>query len=254
MPLAAIAPFIGPALGAAGSLLNRRKGANENRQTTQNERTSQNEAFNQSNMFQFDPGSMEQYGRLQAPAVDTLLSYLADPAKSGFFNRSLVRANEGIGQRAGVATGNLLNPALGVGGVSGGGVATGTIANPNAFMASQLSQIGRGASRERADASTNLLLGAEQLRQNAMGQALGYRPLQTGTNTEGTRNVTGTRDVTGNVAANATQGSIWGDLLGAGGLLASSAFGGQRSPLLGPSPNQTYIDPGYQYGGSRYMP
>lgn len=160
MPVAAVAPFIGPALGIGGSLLNRGAG----------DKTSQ----------MYDPYTMEVMRQLTGQGASVLGDYMKDPWAAGFFQNQLARASEATGARAANAYRNLLNPALGVYGATGR-ADTGAISNPSAFLASEMNRIARGASRERADTLSTLLSSAENLRRGAAGAALGYRPLPTGT-------------------------------------------------------------------------
>lgn len=186
--------LIGAGLGLAGGLLNKKKGSTASSQGTAT-RT-------------FDPAALSAYQGLQGPAAGVLQDYMKDPWAAGFFQNQMTRASEGTGQRAQTLLGNILNPAM---------LSQGALSNPNAYLASQTGAIGRGASRERADSFTNLLMGAEQLRRVAAAGAMGYQPLQTGgTSSETTQG---------------PKGSMWGDLLGLGGnILGGIPFGGSMNP------------------------
>lgn len=200
-------PIIGMGASLAGGLLNKKKGG---QQTTTN---------------QFDPAGMAAYQGLQGPGANVLQDYMKDPWTAGFFQNQMARTNESAGLRAQSALSNLYNAAGGVSGVSGGGVATGAMANPNAWLASQVGAIGRGTSREKAESLSNLLINAESLRRGAAGAALAYRPLQTGQTTT------------------TPQGSMLGNILGMGGnALMSSPWGGgsKASPSASPTP---YMSP-----------
>lgn len=207
-------PIIGAGASLVGGLINRRKGANQS-QTSEG-------SFNRTDTqnLAFDPTALGAYQGLQPQIAGTLGDFMSDPWNAGYFQKALTRVNEGIGARAQTSIRNLMSPTLGVMGQSGGGVGTGTIANPNAFMASQLSRIGRSASREKAEALTSLLLGAQGLRFNAANAAMGYRPLQTGSTTtsQGTERRSGT--------TNSSQGSWLGDILGTGGAILGGLGGG----------------------------
>lgn len=215
-------PVIGAGASLVGGLINRRKGANQS-QTSEG-------SFNRTDTqnLAFDPTALGMYQGLQPQIAGTLGDFMSDPWNAGYFQKALTRVNEGIGARAQTSIRNLMSPTLGVMGQSGGGVGTGTIANPNAFMASQLSRIGRSASREKAEALTSLLLGAQGLRFNAANAAMGYRPLQTGSTStsQGTQQQRGT--------TNSAQGSWLGDILEAGGTIGGG-IGAAMGPRFGPS-------------------
>lgn len=183
-------PIIGMGASLVGGLLNKKKGAQQNTQSSE--------------QIQFDPASMQRYQDLQNTGSGVLQDYMKDPWNAGFFNNQMARANEGVGQRAQTAIGNLTNAAMGLGG--------GAVSNPNAFLASQMNAIGRNASRERADSFSNLLINAENLRRGAAGAALSYQPLRTGT--------------TGTQSTQQPQGSMLGNILGAGGDLLTGFGGG----------------------------
>lgn len=204
MPVAAALPaIIGAGASIGGGLLNRRAG--DQRKTGE--------------QYQFDPAALGAYQGLQPQIASNLADIMQDPWKAGYFQKAYERASEQAGAHAQQGIQSLFNPALGVMG-GAGGAGTGAVANPSAFIASELGRIQRGASRERGDALTNLLLGAQGLRQSAIGQALSYRPLQTG----GTGT---TRD---------TKGSIWGDLLGGAGNLINSFYPQSPRSMGAPSP------------------
>lgn len=218
-------------LGAASSLLGGLFGGKK-KQTTETDQSS-NYYGNSWQDILFNPEGLATYAGLQPTAGGVLMDLMQRPWESGYFQHALTKASEGIGQRAQSAYGNLLNPAL-----TGGGGA-GSIANPNAFMASQMNMIGRGASKERNDALVNLLLGSAQLRANAAQTAANYRPLQTGQvgHTSGASQGHSTSTTTG------SSGSLLSNLLSAGGnlgMLGGALLGGQSyqpPPLNVPNQN-----------------
>lgn len=229
----AIVPAIGLGSSIAGGLINRRKGSGGS--STSQSTSTRNDLFN------FDPAALEAYQGLQPQAAAALGDFMSNPWQSGFFQQALTRSGEETGRRADAARRNFMNPAL-VGGVSGGGVQTGSLANPSGFFAAMMGDVERGASRERADSLVNLLLGSADLRQRASQQAMSYRPLQTGASSTGTSRSSGTTNTN-------TGGSLLGDLLGVGGNILLGGMGGGNSggsSLPAPRP-LTYDYPDWSY-------
>ena len=179
-------------------------------------KTSETESSSRRNdQYQFDPTALSTYQGLQPQIGKTLGDFMAHPWESGYFQKALTRASEGTGQRANVLRSNLLNPAL---------MAQGSVSNPNAFLLSQNNAIGRGASRERSDALTNLLMGSANLRMQAAQQAAGYQPLQTGA----------TSEASGKSKTTEKTGGGWASLIAPiAGIAAAPFTGGASLSLLG---------------------
>lgn len=212
---------LGIGSAVAGGLLNRNKGKKTSESGSSQSTATQNTTF--------DPTGLSTYQGLQPQVGSTLSDFMSNPWESGWFQQALNRSSEGTGARTQAQIQNLFNPAMGLAGASGGGVDAGYLSNPNAFMADQLGRISRGASRERANTLSNLLLGSAGLRMNAANTAAGYRPLATGqTGTE-------SRAYSGSTQAG-QGGSLLGDLFGLGGNI-----------LLG-GINRDNTNPGYAGG------
>ncbi len=194
----AAVPLIGAGASLVGGLLNKKKGTSE------------------STTAQFDPQSMDTFHQLNGQGAGVMEDYMKDPWNAGFFNNQLQQSNRAIADRAQASKFNLFNAANGVGGVSGGGVATGAVTNPNAFMASQMNALGRNTSHEKGDAMNSLLIGAENLRRGAAGAALSYKPLQIGSNV----NQQGGGSMLGNILG--TAGNVLTNLPSSGGGYHSS--------------------------------
>lgn len=154
----------------------------------------------------FDPFGLQTYQGLQPQIGSTLSEFMSNPWQAGYFQNALTRASESTGARTNTALQNLL-----------ANTRDGGLGNTNAFLLSQRGKIARGASRERADNLTNLLLGAQGLRQSALNQAMGYNPLELGQSSDSKMNSSSTAvEKTGGLGTWLPQlvGSLGGAFLG----------------------------------------
>jgi len=126
---------------------------------------------------QYNAGSMAQYNAFQPQIGAGLTDYAQDPMKATYFNQQLQNMNR---YNAGVS--NTANQQLMMNQRS-----TGNMANPNAFMASQLARNQRASNARGAQGFNQLLMNANQVRMGALNQMQGYKPLQIGqTSTQST--------------------------------------------------------------------
>lgn len=117
----------------------------------------------------YDPQSMAAYHSLMGQGQGVLNQYMQDPLKASYFNTQAQMANQQIGQMGQTNMTNLLRNSQMYG---GGG------ANP--YLQSLMAQQSRATSGQQSNAFNQLLMGAQQNRQWATGQAMGFKPLQTG--------------------------------------------------------------------------
>src|SRR5882724_4697477 len=94
---------------------------------------------------------------------------IQNPYSSMFFNTQLAMGNQGLQAQESAGNQSMLQRARALG------------INPSSpLFAQMMAQQQRGQQGRQSDMFNNLLLQAAQLRQGAIGQAGGYRPLQTG--------------------------------------------------------------------------
>lgn len=125
----------------------------------------------QTNTNSYNQQSMNAFNTLQSPLQQNLLQYMKNPLQSGFFNLRLQQSTNAANQLGQQGAAQIANNAIAAG--FGGG-------NLNAFSQAMLAQNARATSANKAQGFIQNLLGQEQLRQNAMSMAGGYKPLQTG--------------------------------------------------------------------------
>jgi hypothetical protein len=166
---------------------------------------------------QYDPSSMGTFRGFQGQIGAGLTDYAQDPMKATYFNRQVQMMNLQNAGYANQANQQLMMNQRAMGGMS----------NPNAFMASQLARNQRAAQARSSQGFNQLLMGANQVRMQALGQMQGYRPLQIGQTS---------KESTGGL------GSWLSPLISAGvGAFTGSMFNRQSSP-------------GSTYPGASYMP
>jgi len=119
----------------------------------------------------FDPQSMDLFHQFGASGSNVLQDYMKDPMKASYVNLMLQQMNRQAGLLGQRGMQNLFTNVRSAG--FGG-------SNMPAYLQSGLARQGRFTSGLQAQGLLGTLLGAEQNRRWATGQALGYRPLQTG--------------------------------------------------------------------------
>lgn len=126
-----------------------------------------------SNAGVFNQQSMGQYNQLQSGIGSNLQDFMNNPLQSSFFNTQLQMAQRAnMNQQS--SRNQMVNQNATVGGFTG---------NTPAFLQSQMANNARTASANNSNSFNSLLLGANQLRFGATQSAMGYKPLQTGSNT-----------------------------------------------------------------------
>lgn len=117
----------------------------------------------------FDPGSMGVFSGLTKAFGRATEEDINDPYSSMFFNQQLARGNQAQQSQASAGNQALLQRAQALG------------INPSSpLFAMMMQQQQRGNMGNQSDMFQNLLLQASQLRQQAIGRAGSFRPLQTG--------------------------------------------------------------------------
>ena len=179
----------------------------------------------------YNPASMSAYNSFLGAGSNVLMDTLNDPLKASGFNQRLQLGNTNAFNLFNRNNSNIMQRASMFGGRQMPG-----------FLQNQLTQSGNQlASTQAANFNSNLLY-ADQLRQQAMGQALGYHPLQTGSTGTQTQTTGGLGtwlpQVAGMGLSLATAG-LGGGMLGGGGMYSGASNTG-RAPM--PSPGS--LDPG----------
>lgn len=166
----------------------------------------------------FNQQSMDTYNGMQSGISSNLQDFMKNPLQSSFFNTQMQMAQRGNQQRMQSQNQALLQNSA-AGGFTG---------NLPAFMQSQLAQNSRQLSANNSNSSNNLLLGANQLRFGATQSAMGYKPLQTGSNqTQSQGGIGSWLAPIASMAIGAATGGMMGG--GGGGGLGSSFFKGAGS-------------------------
>jgi len=178
---------------------------------------------------QFNQGSMGAFNQFTGSGSNALLSEINDPYSNMAFNTQLQMGNRALQQQQGMGNQALLQR-MGASGI-----------NPSSpLYQSQLGMMQRQGMANQSGMYNNLLLNASQLRQQAIYQALGYKPLQTGMTNVQTQSGLGTW--LPQVAGMAIKGGMAAATGGAS--LAAGGFGGGiGSAFLGASgsaPNQSF--------------
>lgn len=175
----------------------------------------------QTDKYQFNQAGMDAYNKMTPQMAQVIQMYMSNPLTASYFQNQLGMANKQIGQQGQSDIFTLLHNARSAG--QGGN---------NPYLQGQLAKQGRAGSANRANAFTQLLLGAEGNRRWAAGGAGGYQPLQTGA----TMNSTQTQKTSGlgtwlPQVAGIGLGLATGGLGFAGGAIASTPRPG--SPFEG---------------------
>ena len=117
----------------------------------------------------FDPGAMQQYQSLTGAGGQALSDEIRNPYGNMFFNQQLGMQRRQIGQgfQQGQQALQQRAQAMGI--------------NPSSpAYFSQLNKLQRQMQSEQSQGYNQLLLGASNIRQGAISQAMNFRPLQTG--------------------------------------------------------------------------
>lgn len=122
----------------------------------------------------FAPAGMQAYNSLMPQMQGVLSNFMQNPMQAGYLNMLLQQGIHGAQQQGNVQQQNLMQN-LAAGGFGG--------QNLSPFLQSQTAKIGRATSGMKAQDYMNTLLQGANLRMQAAGQAGGYRPLQTGSQT-----------------------------------------------------------------------
>ena len=117
----------------------------------------------------YDPGSMGLFQQFGQSGGNALMDMLKDPLQQTGFNQRLQMGNQQAFNLAARNNSNIMNRASMFGGNQMPG-----------FLQNQMTQSGNWLAGQQSQNFNQNLLYADQMRQMAMGQALGYRPLQTG--------------------------------------------------------------------------
>lgn len=123
----------------------------------------------QTQTTQFDPAALAAYQQNIGVGSSALRDLIADPLKSTFFNSQLNLMRGQSSRQGQTNVWQALNN-QGLGGGSG----------YNPLTASLLTRLRRGQTANESAGFHNLLLNAAQARQQGIGQALSFQPLQTG--------------------------------------------------------------------------
>lgn len=145
---------------------------------------------------------MQGYNSLQSPLISALLGNVNNPFSNSMFNTQMQMGMGAINARNQANMQRISQNAQALGGTS------------NALLMNQINQSNRGTMGANAGMMNNLLLNAQQLRQQSLGQMQGYSPLQTGQTSAKTQSGVGS----------------WLPQLAGAGL---SAFMGPMSGMLG---------------------
>jgi hypothetical protein len=167
---------------------------------------------------QYNQGSMNTFQNLNSSFGNAISGEINNPYNNMAFNTQLQMQNKSNAAQGASQTQALQQRMQAMG------------QNPNSpLYASQLNKQMRQQSGNNANSYNNLLLQAQNLRQNAIGQAGAYKPLQTGQNTQQTQSGLGTwlPQVAG-AALGAATGGMSGMFTGApqGSLGGSGFFSG----------------------------
>lgn len=186
--------------------------ATQSSQATQ----AQNSTFGQG--YTYDPNSMSMYQGLLPGMNNVLQNYMADPLKSGFFNKAFALSNNLIGQQGQTAQSNLLT-SLGQRGLTANGI-------PALGMSMQ-QRIQRATSGQQAGNLTNLLLGYSQNQLKAAGMSQAFNPLVTGVQGASSSNGTSSSNSNSDSTTSTSGLGTWlPQMLSAGVGLASMFAGG----------------------------
>lgn len=157
------------------------------------------------NTNQYNPTSMAGYNSLQSPLLGALLGNINNPFSNSMFNTQMQMGTNALNARNQANMQRISQNAQALGGTS------------NALLMNQITQANRGAMGANAGMMNNLLLNAQQLRQQSLGQAQAYSPLQTGQTSARTQSGLGS----------------WAPQLAAAGLSAFMGPMGLGASLLG---------------------
>jgi len=131
------------------------------------------------NSLQFDPNSMNVYRGFQTGGSNVLQQDISDPLSQIGFNQRLAMGNQNAFNLFSARNQGVANRASAFGG------------NTPLFLQNQFNRNANMLSGMQANNFNQNLLYADQVRQNAATQMLGYRPLQTGSNTKTTQQTSG---------------------------------------------------------------
>lgn len=141
--------------------------------------STQNVTKSTQNAF-FDPQSMQRFQQFGSAGGTALLDMLQDPLKQTGFNQRVAMGNQFAFNLANRNNQNIMGRAS----LFGGNQIPG-------FLQNQMTQSGNWLAGQQSQNFNQNLLYADQMRQQAMGQALGYRPLQTGSTGTQTQQTSG---------------------------------------------------------------
>jgi hypothetical protein len=154
---------------------------------------------------------MSQYNQLQPIFGNQVQSEISDPYSNSFFNTQLAMQRQNVAQSQSSANRALIQRTQSLGG---------NVNSP--LFQQQLMQQQRQGMASNAQGYNNLLLQAGQFRQQALGMAGSYRPLQTGSTNTQTQSGLGT-----------WLPQLAGAAIGAAGMFATGGASGAGSMFKG---------------------
>jgi hypothetical protein len=183
----------------------------------------------------FDPTSMGQYHDMSGAGTSAISDEIRNPYGSMFFNQQLqmMRRQQGQSQLSGQQSLQQRAQAMGI--------------NPNSPQYfSQMNRLQRQGQGDTSRGYGNLLLNAANLRQGAIGQAMNFRPLQTGQTGQQSETTGGLGTWLPQVAGMGLSALTMGMGGGAGGFAsmahlgqgAQTQSGDMNNPLLQPTSYQ----------------
>lgn len=119
----------------------------------------------------YNPNSMASYNMLNPTGASAIQSEINNPYSNMFFNNQLGMMNSQLGAQNSANMSGIQQNAQAMG-----------MAGNNPMLNYQMRQAANQNSANRAQGFNNLLMNASNLRQSAIGGAMNYQPLQTGSN------------------------------------------------------------------------
>lgn len=212
---------------------------------------------NSSQTIQYDPASMAQYQKFQPLISKNLENDMQlDPTKSSTFNLGLQNALTSNAELKHRAASNMVNNMA----------SSGFAGNANAFQQAQLNRMSRAGSSMDAQSVNQNFLNYDMLRRQATGQAMNYRPLQTGQTGQSTTQTSGLGTWLPQVAGGAlsfgtsllnrnsggdSSSSSGGMSTGAGNAMSNGTYFSNANPFTAnPNPFNSFSPPGAGQFGS----
>ena len=182
----------------------------------------------------YNPQSMGLFQQFGQAGGGALMDMLQNPLQQTGFNQRLQMGNQNAFNLAARNNSNIMNRASMFGGNQMPG-----------FLQNQMTQSGNWLAGQQSQNFNQNLLYADQMRQMAMGQALGYRPLQTGGTSTGTQ-----QQKTGGLGTWLPQVAGMGLSLATGGLPFGGGGGGDSFNYSGADASNMGFNMPNSYGGA----